>query len=95
MIFHSLDEAYKFEIIQFLDFMEFNFLNSLNNYSNKLKLFQQNFEGIDFFLISEINTNKMDPLKDPANDRHVKTLKPPPHRPLMKSLMFPDKLKSI
>lgn len=37
----------------------------------------------------------MDPLKDPANDRHVKTLKPPPHRPLMKSLMFPDKLKSI
>ena len=37
----------------------------------------------------------MDLLKDPANDRYVKTLKPPPHRPLMKSLMFPDKLKSI
>ena len=36
----------------------------------------------------------MDVLKDPANDRSVKTLKPPPHRPLSKNLMFPDKLKS-
>ena len=36
----------------------------------------------------------MDPLKDPANDRAVKTLKPPPHKPLAKNLMFPDKLKS-
>lgn len=37
----------------------------------------------------------MDLLNDPANDRHVKTLKPPPHRPLTKNLMFPEKLKSI
>lgn len=37
----------------------------------------------------------MDPLKDPSNDRQVKTLKPPPHRPLSRNLMFPDKLKSI
>ncbi|CAD8181791.1 unnamed protein product [Paramecium octaurelia] len=36
----------------------------------------------------------MDSLKDPANDRYVKTLKPPPHRPLAKNLMFPDKLKN-
>ncbi|CAD8124068.1 unnamed protein product [Paramecium sonneborni] len=36
----------------------------------------------------------MDILKDPANDRQVKTLKPPPHRPLSKNLMFPDKLKN-
>ncbi|CAK80679.1 unnamed protein product (macronuclear) [Paramecium tetraurelia] len=36
----------------------------------------------------------MDLLNDPANDRHVKTLKPPPHRPLMRNLMFPDKLKN-
>lgn len=36
----------------------------------------------------------MDLLKDPANDRQVKTLKAPPHRPLSRNLMFPDKLKS-
>ena len=36
----------------------------------------------------------MDLLKDPVNDRMVKTLKPPPHRPLSRNLMFPDKLKS-
>ncbi|CAK75018.1 unnamed protein product (macronuclear) [Paramecium tetraurelia] len=36
----------------------------------------------------------MDLLKDPVNDRQVKTLKPPPHRPLSRNLMFPDKLKN-
>lgn len=36
----------------------------------------------------------MDTLQDPANDRQVKTLKPPPHRPLSKNLMFPDRLRS-
>lgn len=35
----------------------------------------------------------MDLLKDPANDRAVKTLKPPPHRHLDKKVMFPDRLK--
>jgi serine/threonine-protein phosphatase 2B catalytic subunit len=36
----------------------------------------------------------MELLKDPSNDRAVKTLKPPPHRPLSRQLMFPDRLKS-
>ncbi|KAM3137460.1 Serine/threonine-protein phosphatase 2B catalytic subunit alpha [Paramecium bursaria] len=36
----------------------------------------------------------MDLLKDPSNDRMVKTLKPPPHRPLSRNLMFPEKLKN-
>lgn len=35
----------------------------------------------------------MDLLKDPAGDRSVKTLKPPPHRPLDRKLIFPEKLK--
>lgn len=35
----------------------------------------------------------MDLLKDPSNDRVVKTLKPPPHRHLDRKLMFPDRLK--
>jgi serine/threonine-protein phosphatase 2B catalytic subunit len=36
----------------------------------------------------------MDTLQDPVGDRQVKTHKAPPHRPLSKQLMFPDKLKS-
>jgi len=35
----------------------------------------------------------MEPLIDPLKDRAVKTVKAPPHRPLSKELMFPDKLK--
>lgn len=37
----------------------------------------------------------MDTLQDPANDRQVKTHKAPPHKPLSRQLMFPDRLKSI
>lgn len=37
----------------------------------------------------------MDSLKDPNNDRQVKTHKAPPHKPLSYELMFPDKLKSM
>jgi serine/threonine-protein phosphatase 2B catalytic subunit len=37
----------------------------------------------------------MDLLKDPANDRIVKTLKAPPHKPLDRKLLYPDKLKGI
>lgn len=36
----------------------------------------------------------MEPLKDPKNDRQIKQVKPPPHRPLDKNLMFPNKLKN-
>jgi len=36
----------------------------------------------------------MDPLLDPLKDRVVKTVKPPPHRPLARNLMFPDRLKN-
>nr|CAI44590.1 calcineurin-A2-2 [Paramecium tetraurelia] len=36
----------------------------------------------------------MELLRDPSKDRVVKTLKPPPHRPLSNQLMFPDKLKN-
>jgi len=32
-------------------------------------------------------------LLDPLNDRQVKTIKPPPHKPLSSELMFPAKLK--
>jgi serine/threonine-protein phosphatase 2B catalytic subunit len=35
----------------------------------------------------------MDSLKDPVNDRQVKALQAPPHKPLSRALMFPDKLK--
>lgn len=35
----------------------------------------------------------MEVLNDPLKDRVVKTVKPPPHRPLETKLMFPDKLK--
>ena len=42
-----------------------------------------------------IKKKYMDLLKDPTNDRMVKTLKPPPHRPLSRNLMFPEKLKSF
>jgi serine/threonine-protein phosphatase 2B catalytic subunit len=37
----------------------------------------------------------MDSLKDPSNDRIVKTLKPPPHKPLDRKIMFPDKFKGF
>jgi len=36
----------------------------------------------------------MEPLSDPNKDRVVKSVKPPPHRPLAKHLMFPDRLKN-
>lgn len=36
----------------------------------------------------------MEPLSDPKNDRQVKSLKPPPHKPLDKALIWPEKLKS-
>ena len=32
----------------------------------------------------------MENLVDPLNDRMVKTVKPPPHRPLDPNLMYPD-----
>jgi len=35
----------------------------------------------------------MEPLSDPSKDRVVKSVKPPPHRPLARHLMFPEKLK--
>lgn len=37
----------------------------------------------------------MDPLIDPCNNRRVKTVRPPPHKPLSKELMWPSHLKSI
>ncbi|KAL4432241.1 hypothetical protein ABPG74_020209 [Tetrahymena malaccensis] len=33
----------------------------------------------------------MDPLSDPMNDRHIKSVRPPPHRPLSRSLIWPNK----
>ena len=36
----------------------------------------------------------MDPLSDPLKDRAIKSVKPPPHRPLSRQLMFPDRLKN-
>lgn len=36
----------------------------------------------------------MDTLSDPKGDRNVKSVKPPPHRPLPINIMYPDKLKS-
>lgn len=32
----------------------------------------------------------METLNDPIGDRTVKTVKPPPHRPLAYNLMYPD-----
>ena len=32
----------------------------------------------------------MEALCDPLNDRFIKTLKPPPHKPLSSSVMYPD-----
>ncbi|CAD8176137.1 unnamed protein product [Paramecium pentaurelia] len=43
---------------------------------------------INYFIII------MELLRDPSHDRVVKTLKPPPHRPLSHQLIFPDKLKN-
>ena len=37
----------------------------------------------------------MQPLSDPNNDRAIKTVRPPPHRPLDKNLFFPPGLKGI
>ncbi|EGR29243.1 ser thr protein phosphatase family protein, putative [Ichthyophthirius multifiliis] len=33
----------------------------------------------------------MEPLSDPVNDRSVKTVRPPPHKPLSQNLMWPTK----
>ena len=33
----------------------------------------------------------MELLLDPINDRKIKKVKPPPHRPLSEKLMFPKK----
>jgi len=35
----------------------------------------------------------MEPLLDPCKDRVVKSVRPPPHRPLLKQLIWPDKLR--
>ena len=35
----------------------------------------------------------MELLKDPANDRVVKTLKPPPLKPLDRKVLYPERLK--
>jgi len=35
----------------------------------------------------------MEPLLDPTKDRVIKSIKAPPHRPLPRELMFPEKLK--
>ena len=35
----------------------------------------------------------MEPLCDPVNDRMVKNITPPPHRPLSKALIYPAALK--
>lgn len=32
----------------------------------------------------------METLLDPLNDRIVKSVKPPPHKPLARNLMYPD-----
>ena len=32
----------------------------------------------------------MEPLLDPMNDRVIKSVQPPPHRPLTHKLMYPD-----
>ena len=37
----------------------------------------------------------MEPLSDPLNDRVIKTVKPPPHRPLTAKLMYPDASKQF
>jgi serine/threonine-protein phosphatase 2B catalytic subunit len=37
----------------------------------------------------------MEALADPLNDRQVKTVKPPPHRPLNTNLMYPDPCNSL
>ena len=36
----------------------------------------------------------MEPLKDPKNDRKVKSVKPPPHKPIDGSLLFPSNKSS-
>jgi len=36
----------------------------------------------------------MEPLSDPCNDRQVKTVRPPPHKPLSKNLIWPAHLKN-
>lgn len=33
----------------------------------------------------------MEPLCDPLNDRFMKTVRAPPHRPLSRNLMWPNK----
>jgi hypothetical protein len=35
----------------------------------------------------------MEPLADPYNDRQVKTVPPPPSRPLSQRMMYPDASK--
>ncbi len=37
----------------------------------------------------------MEPLLDPLKNRVVKTIKPPPHKPLTREAMFPEKLKGV
>lgn len=36
----------------------------------------------------------MEPLCDPLNDRNMKTVRPPPHRPLARQLIWPNKNNS-
>ena len=35
----------------------------------------------------------MEPLSDPYNDRVIKKLRPPPHKPISQCLLYPDNSK--
>ena len=37
----------------------------------------------------------MELLSDPVKDRQVKSVRPPPHKPLNIQTVFPEKLKSL
>lgn len=37
----------------------------------------------------------MEPLADPDNDRAMKDIVPPPHKPLSEELLYPNKSKSF
>ena len=37
--------------------------------------------------------DKMEPLADPDQDRAMKDIVPPPHRPLSEELLYPNKCK--
>jgi serine/threonine-protein phosphatase 2B catalytic subunit len=37
----------------------------------------------------------MEPLSDPCNDRFVKDVNPPPHKPISMELLYPNKGKGL